>query len=189
MENENSVRPKKLLYLTICGLSISLVQTPSTAQQKPSQSSATDPYSVDFVRAALKHFQEFSQNGGFSFEIKKYTNLSPSLLELGDGVTIATLKIYDRNELMRPENANAYLTAVRVAFSNRSTVRVDSDREAKVTLFVLDYLSENEGAQPFIKNRITYLRRCVREFSCSPKAEHDFLRNQQGSAGQMTLPH
>jgi len=97
------------------------------------------------------------------------------LAELGDAASIATLKTYNKDDLIEPENAANYLIVVRNAFSDKNHVLNKSDLDPKVTLFVLSYLEEKEAAEPLIEKRITYLKRCVTDFSCSNQAEYDFL--------------
>lgn len=63
-------------------------------------------------------------------------------MSLGDRVSIAILKIYTGDELLQPDNAQAYLTLARNAFSMRASVVEKSDLDPKVTLFVLEYLKE-----------------------------------------------
>jgi hypothetical protein len=134
-------------------------------------------YFVAFVREALDFYRNPERVPQSSMEAKKYTNSSPSLLQLGDGVSIAVLKIYDRSELVKPENAHAYLTAVRNAFSGRNSVLEKSDLDPKITLFVLDFLSEQEVSEPDIEKRISYMTGCVKDFSCSSQGEYNFFKN------------
>ena len=138
-------------------------------------SSDTDPDSIGFVRSALQFIQSFNQRGGFSGEIKKFTNLSPSLPQMGDRVSIAILKIYSPEELVQVENANACLTAIRIAFRDRSKVVRPSDRDPRVTLFLLDYLQEKRHSDANFQKRIEYVKTCAGDFSCSSQGEHDFF--------------
>ena len=137
----------------------------------------SDHYYVAFVREALDFYRNPERVPQSSMEMKKYTNSSPSLLQLGDGVSIAVLKIYDRSDLVKPENAHAYLTAVRNAFSDRKSVLEKSDLDPRITLFVLDYLREQEVSEPSIEKRIRYMTGCVKDFSCSSQREYDFFKN------------
>jgi hypothetical protein len=137
----------------------------------------SDHYFVAFVREALDFYKNPEHVPQSSMEARKYTNGSPSLLQLGDGVSIAVLKIYDRSELVKPENAHAYLTAVRNAFSGRSSVLEKANLDPKVTLFVLDYLREQEVSEPDIEKRISYMTGCVKDFSCSSQGEYNFFKN------------
>jgi hypothetical protein len=107
-----------------------------------------------------------------SIEMKEFWPLA----QLGDAASIATLKIYDKNDLIKPENTSAYLLVARNAFSDKNHVLNNSDLDPKVTLFILSYLEEKETAEPLIEKRITYMKRCVTDFSCSSHAEYDFVR-------------
>jgi len=64
----------------------------------------TDDYSIAFVKSALEFMKKA---GGYSFEAKNFTLRSPSIPQLGDGVSVAVFKIYDSTELVEPKNANA----------------------------------------------------------------------------------
>jgi hypothetical protein len=94
---------------------------------------------------------------------------------LGDRVSIAALKIYTPTELAKPGTAEAYLTAVRNAFSSPDVVREKSDKDSMVTVFVLEYLREKETSDPGIENRIEYLKGCVKDFKCSSQGEYAFF--------------
>ena len=109
------------------------------------------------------------------------------LLHLGDRVSVAVLKIYNADELTRPENAHAYLTVARNAFSDRSSVLEKSDTDPKVTLFLLGYLKDKELSSPEIEKRIAYLQRCVTDFACSSQGEYDFcLEFKNTGMGEIT---
>jgi hypothetical protein len=159
------------------GLALLLVGACVAFAQQPSRTfPAADPYSLDFVRSALQYYE----HGGFGFEDKRIrwgTLDSPGLTQFGDRVSIALLKIYSREELRQPENANHCLNAIRTAFENRSSVLELSDREPRVTLFLLDYLQENEQSDVKLDKRIEYMRGCIKEFVCSPQGENAFFMN------------
>ena len=103
------------------------------AQTNVVQPESEDRYSVTEVRSALQFLTAPPGTGGTP-ELK-YLN---PLLSLGDRVSIAALKIYTPDGLAKTENADAYLTAVRNAFSHAGIVRAKSDRDPRVTLFVLE---------------------------------------------------
>ena len=126
-----------------------------------------DAYSTAFVKSAV----QFMKTGGSTIEAKQYWNL----MRLGDAVSIAVLKNYDRDELAQRPNASAYLTVVRNSFMDRSKVHDSSDREPKVTLFILGYLEEKYSGDKFILARIAYLRKCTADFSCSGLGERFFF--------------
>jgi hypothetical protein len=127
-----------------------------------------DNYAVPFVTAALNFMHRTNVN---SVEMKEFWPLA----QLGDAASIATLKIYDKDDLIKPENASAYLIVARNAFSDKNHVLNNSDLDPKITLFILSYLEEKETAEPLIEETITYLKRCVTDFSCSSQSEYNFL--------------
>ncbi len=133
-----------------------------------------DRYSVSVVSSALQFLQR--QGPTNSVEAKEY--IWP-VLPLGDRVSIAVLRIYTADELVQAENARAYLTVVRNAFSMRSSVLEKSDADPRVTLFVLQYLREKEVSNPGIEKRIAYLEGCVKGFTCSSQGEYDFSHKSQ----------
>ena len=146
-----------------------------SAEQQPipraTPASAGDRYSVSQVSSAIQFLQ--GKSGVVSsFTIKEH--LWP-LLPLGDRVSIAILKIYTPDELIQSDNAEAYLTVVRNAFSMRTSVVDKSDLDPKVTLFVLDYLKQRMISDAGIQKRIEYLRGCVKDFSCSSQGEYNFF--------------
>jgi hypothetical protein len=177
---EVGLRDEENLRMTMYmlrGLALLLVGTCVASAQHPAKAfSAADPYSLDFVRSALPYFK----NGGFGFDGKRIawgTINSPGLNQFGDRVSIALLKIYSREELSQPENAGISLSAIRTAFENRNSVLEPSDREPRVTLFLLDYLQENERSDVKLEKRIEYIRGCIKEFACSPQGEQAFFVN------------
>ena len=128
---------------------------------------------MSLVESALRFLQNKDEKPPNSIEAKRYFNPLP---HLGDRVSVAILKIYDRNELIQSENARAYLTIVRNAFSDRRLVSDKLDLDPKITLFVLEYLQEREVADSEIEKRIEYMTVCVKEFSCSSQGEYDFFK-------------
>ena len=131
-----------------------------------------DNYGVPIVTSALDFLHRTDMN---SWNIKEF--LWP-LARLGDAASIATLKIFDRDDLIKRENASMYLVVARESFCDKSQVLNKSDLDPKVTLFILSYLEEKEIADPLIERRITYVKRCVTDFSCSSQSEYNFLHEQ-----------
>ena len=165
------------MRLSACILgSLLVVPTYCTALDSATHVAAdNDPYFTRFVSSAFQFVADPPNRPVASFEFKKFTHSSPSLLELGDGVTIAVLKLLDRKELLVPKNTSAYLILVRNAFSYKEKVKEKSNLEPKATLFVLDYLAEKSAADPVTSKRIFYLQFCVLDFSCSPEGEHYYV--------------
>jgi hypothetical protein len=133
-----------------------------------------DRYSVSVVSSALQFLQR--QGPTNSIEAKRY--IWP-VLPLGDRVSIAVLRIYTADELVQAENAAAYLTVLRNAFSMRSSVLEKPDADPRVTLFVLEYLKEKEVSSSGIEKRIAYLEVCVKDFTCSSQGEYDFFHKSR----------
>jgi hypothetical protein len=111
-----------------------------SAEQQPipraTPASADDSYSVSQVSSAIQFLKGNKSGVVSSFTIKEY--LWP-LLPLGDRVSIAILKIYTPDELVQSDNAEAYLTVVRNAFSMRTTAW-DYLRGSKIHLHTLTVL-------------------------------------------------
>jgi hypothetical protein len=102
---------------------------------------------------------------------------SPALPHMGDRISIALLKIYSPEDLNESNNANACLTAIRAAFGDRNRILGPSDKDPKVTMFVLDYLQQKKVSDHNFQKRIEYVRSCVKEFTCSPQGEYNFFKN------------
>lgn len=139
---------------------------------------AKDAYYITFVRSAMQFFNTSVKSSEFSSEEKKFTHLSPSLPQLGDAVSVAALKIYELDELTRTDNANAYLTVVRIAFSDPSRILQKSDQDPRVTELVLRYLEKKEISDTTTEKRIIYIRQCIAGHTCSPQSEFHFFESQ-----------
>lgn len=125
-----------------------------------------DPYHMIFVRSAFESFKESEKFGMLSGgQIHQFTNNFPSLTQLGDSVSVAVLKLYSLDELIRPENARPYLTIVSLSFSDSHRVLDDTDRSPRVTSLVLDYLQQ-KVPDPRTKSIIDSLKTCTSTCSC-----------------------
>ena len=122
-------------------LGTSLLAGPSGAPEACGQA-RTDPYSLSFVKSA---FESFSSKGVFGGQIHQFNNNSPGLPQLGDGVSIAVLKLYGLDELIIPEKTRTYLMLVVFSFSDRNRVLEKSDQEPRITSVVLDYIQEKNS--------------------------------------------
>ena len=137
-----------------------------------------DPYFIDFVASALRFVADPPDSPIATFQYQKFTKSSPRLSQLGDGVTIAALKILGGETLLLPKQTNAYLVLVRDAFSDQARVLQKSNTDPSVTLFVLEYLKAKKADDAETLKRISYLQGCVTDFSCSAYGEHLFLTRQ-----------
>ena len=118
------------------------------------QSGDTDPYSINVVKFELqmrsggrKVIHGFSQKG---------------LSRLGDGVSVAILKILDQHALTNPETVRDFLPIVKDCFSQPQFISIEADKTPTVTLFLLDYLRRNVSdpqAQADIQETIQFVSR------------------------------
>jgi hypothetical protein len=90
-------------------------------------------YFLDTVRAGLKAAmlgQELSPT-------------DPGIQNLGDGASVAVLKVVDTKDLTTSKMVRAYLQVVRAAFSQpQLMIACGDDKAPDVTIFLLDYLRE-----------------------------------------------
>jgi len=133
----------------------------------------TDPYSLSFVKSAFESFG--GKQGVFGAQIHQFNNNSPGLPQLGDGVSIAALKLYGLDELVIPEKMRTYFMLVIFSFSDRKRVLEKSDEDPRITSLVLDYLQEKEQFDLRTGRVIEYLKGCTKDFSCSFENENRFL--------------
>ena len=125
-----------------------------------------DTYQLSFVRNAFESFKGTEKYGGYnSFQLKYFTNNSPSLTQLGDSTSVAVLKLYNLEDLVKPENTRAYLIILSLSFSDRQRISEETDRNPRVTALVLDYLQRNTSDSR-IKEVIDHLKKCVDTDSC-----------------------
>jgi len=94
--------------------------------------------------------------------------------QVGDGVSVATLKIFGLKELTDKETATAYLSVVRWAFSAPKKILLAADSEPKVTLSLLDFLKDKETADVVLENSI--------------ESTKEFILRQTSTKGSATVP-
>lgn len=153
-------------------LSLVLVATLFCNQSKrlsPPQAAelTADPYVLSFVKSAFEAYRDSEKLGMSSGQMKHFTYQSPSLLELGDRVSIAALKLYSLDDLTIPENAMAYIKIVIVSFSDRDRVLYKSDQDPRVTSILIDLIKSKEGSYPVLQRKLEYAKECARNFACS----------------------
>jgi hypothetical protein len=114
------------LFLLVC---CAILAFAGALQGQPDESSA---YSISIVKFALQ-----MRSGG------QWVIFSPtqrSLARLGDGVSIALLKLIEEQDLTSRDTARALLSIIRDAFEQPQLIEIDVDKEPKVTLFLLRYM-------------------------------------------------
>jgi hypothetical protein len=94
----------------------------------------TDRYSISLVKHALL-MRADGQRVVQSWSVK---NIS----RLGDGVSIALLKILDERELLNPTTIAQFLPIIRDSFSQPGLIAFAVDKQPNVTLFLLDFLKQ-----------------------------------------------
>lgn len=122
------------------------------------QSGSDDPYGMDLVAFELKMNSEGRRvTHGFS---------QKRLIELGDRVSIALLKILNPPDLKDPEKVKGFLPIIRDSFAFPEAISVESDKRPRITLFLLDYLRKNLSdaqAQRFIQETIDFVKQKTTE--------------------------
>ncbi len=107
---------------------------------------SNDPYSLLNVRSAMDNLSKGVVFGGDMKTIPR----------LGDACSIAILKLVDRHDLTDPTTVVVILSMINNAFAHPDTISISSDREPKVTMFLLDYLLETvKGSEVQSKIRWT----------------------------------
>jgi hypothetical protein len=98
-----------------------------------------------------------SRELGFSLSV-----IGKRIPRLGDGVSIALLKIYKGDALEIPENIRNYLPTVRAAFTAPKLIRLSENRTPEVTIFLLTYLErrvEDESLKAQISDVIKFVKK------------------------------
>ena len=136
------------------------------APDEPCKTKA-DPYHTTFVKSAFESFKDSEKRGGglLSLQIKYFTNNIPSLTQLGDSTSIAVLKLYSLDELLKTENIRPFLPIISLSFSDSHNVLNETDRSPRVTSVVLDYL-QTKVSDPEILRIIAKLKACTSTCSC-----------------------
>jgi len=97
--------------------------------------SMTDPYSLNLVSTELK------VNSSGRRVIRSWSQ--KRLVELGDGVSVALLKLVADSDLRDPEKVGDILPIIRDAFSQPELIAIEVDKKPTVTVFLLNYIRQN----------------------------------------------
>jgi hypothetical protein len=104
----------------------------------PGQVEENDPYSVKFVQTTMKNRAQ-----GLVIA-KSQTHLA----RIGDGASIALLKVLSDSELSDPRMIEVYLPIIRGAFSEPQFITITVDKKPCVTLFLLKHVQKNSSRPP-----------------------------------------
>jgi hypothetical protein len=94
-----------------------------------------DPYSLGMVSFELK------MNSGGRRMIHSWSQ--KRLVQLGDGVSIALLKILGPDELKNPARVKEYTPIIRTCFTQPELISLETNRNPRITLFLLDHLRQD----------------------------------------------
>jgi hypothetical protein len=138
----------RILILICC---LFLTASFALAQNKTEEPGG-DAYSIRLIHDAVKN-PNFAL--GLSFT-EKHIN------RLGDGVSVALLKIYDSDELKNPQNIENYLPLVEAAFVAPHIITIAENKKPKVTMFLLKFLQKevtDSELKVKISNTIKYIEK------------------------------
>jgi hypothetical protein len=110
-----------------------------------------DPYSIELVRTALK-----TQSEGILI-----AKVQTHLARMGDGVSIALLKILTEDDLTKPHSVESFLPIIREGFSQPQLITNATDRRPQVTLFLLVHIRSDVPdvrVQGAIEDTIQFVR-------------------------------
>lgn len=122
------------------------------------QSGDDDPYSINVVRNALT-----SRLGG---QKVVHSWSQKHLSRLGDGASVALLKILDQHDLIDPQTVRDFLPIIRDSFAEPGFIYLEADKSPKVTFFLLNYLGQNVSevqAQHAIQQTVEYVKQKTHE--------------------------
>jgi hypothetical protein len=116
------------------GITIFLLMLPLMSLTGSQDQERDDPYSLSIVRFELK-MRSGQSRITHSFSQKH-------LARLGDGVSVALIKILDEQEMINPTTVSAFLPMIRDAFSQPALISPEVNRKPQVTLMLLSYIRE-----------------------------------------------
>ena len=99
------------------------------------QTTGDDPYSITFVRNNLQTAIAIP-GGRTSWAFKGFQRL-------GDGTSIALLKIVDEKDMTDTKTVEGILQVIRDSFSYPPVVSLGVNKKPKVTMFLLNYLQHS----------------------------------------------
>ena len=95
----------------------------------------TNDYSIATVKFVLK-----MRSGG---QRVIFSPTQRQLARLGDGVSIALLKLLGDQDLTNPNTVKGFLPVIRDAFDQPQSIEVNVDKQPRITMFLLNYLQRN----------------------------------------------
>lgn len=138
----------RILILICCLLSTASFAFAQNKTEEPNG----DAYSIRLIQKAVEN-PNFALGVSFT---EKHIN------RLGDGISVALLKIYDTDELKKPQNIENYLPLIEAAFVAPRIITITEDKKPKVTMFLLKFLQKevtDSGLKAKISNTIQYVEK------------------------------
>jgi hypothetical protein len=115
------------LALTLCFI-IPLMALPSHAQEDQ------DPYSIATVKFEIRmRSGDVSVRHGFT---------QRQLARLGDGISVALIKILDEQQMLDLGTLGAVLPMIREAFSQPALITINANKQPQITLLLLDRIRQ-----------------------------------------------
>jgi hypothetical protein len=115
------------VFVTLCSILLAFV-IPLSGQLEE-----VDPYSIEFVRSALRLYSQ-----GIYFSV-----VEKNIPRRGDQISIALLKIFTDDELSNPQVVRSFLPLIKQSFSQPEAISIDVDKKPRVALFLLKLLEVN----------------------------------------------
>lgn len=120
--------------------------------------SMADPYSLNLVSSELK------MNSAGPRVVRSWAQ--KRLVLLGDGVSVALLKLLDDSDFRNPQKVRDLLPIIRDAFSQPNSIAIEADKKPAVTIFLLNYIRVNISdpqAQSDIRRTIDFVEKGTEE--------------------------
>jgi hypothetical protein len=118
------------------------------------QAAPEDPYSISFVQANLRIALK-----GPGPEIP---SVAKNFQKLGDGVSIALIKILDDRQIAEPKTVEIFLPLIRQSFSYPSLISLEVNKTPRVTMLLLTYL-ERVVSEPNLQRNIEQTAEFVKQ--------------------------
>lgn len=112
-----------------------------------------DPYNLAVMRFELKA-NSAGQRMIHSWSRKR-------LIQLGDGASVALLKILTPDELRDPERVKEYAPIIQTCFSEPGSILLETNKDPKVTFFLLSHLQRDindPSAQELLRQTEEFVR-------------------------------
>jgi hypothetical protein len=112
-----------------------------------------DPYAIATIRFELRmRSGDLRVRHGFT---------QTQIARLGDGISVALIKILDQQQMLDPRTLGAILPMIREAFSQPALIAINANKQPQVTLLLLDHIRgkvSDRGAFDKIDETVTFVK-------------------------------